>query len=82
MVCFKVEHSYYSYDNLENTGSKGVGPCFPIGDCLHITMSTDVGLELGEIAVFIEFVCEDPFKGDNPPLFPLVKPGVIWFIFN
>ena len=42
-------------------GSEGVGPCFPVSDCLHVTTSTDVGLELGEIAVFIEFVCENLF---------------------
>ena len=45
-------------------------------------MSTDVGLELGEIAVFIKLVCKDLFKGNNPFFFPLAKPGVVQFIFN
>ena len=45
-------------------------------------MSTDVGLELGEIAVFIKLVCEDLFKGDNLFFFSLTKPGVVQFIFN
>ena len=47
-------------------GSKGVGPCFPINDCLHITTSIDTGLELSKIAVFVEFVYKNLFEGDNP----------------
>ena len=61
LICLEVKYGHYYHDNPENTGSKGVGPCFSVGDCLHVITSTDTGLELGEIAIFIKFIYKNLF---------------------